>query len=421
MRLDRAQIRVTLCLDSPLATQRMQIFLNPWFWAFVLISHLLRFVRVGVAPTVLFGGLNLAALYLLTGRGASVLLVAFALVLWLAFRRPGAPSRAGVRRVRGATPALGVGIGLAMLFLFYKMSMEQGGAGSTILSGSHQERVLFGAMSALGFSYVFLRAWDFIAAVETGRVPVLDPVSLVGYLAPFHMLSAGPITPYPQHAAMNGVAPAHPTFDGTLTAVNQMATGLFYKFVIAEAIRIYAFGVNGSLASRSWLDTALLIAYIFFDFAGYSNVARAIGTLNGVPTPVNFSAPFRSATMTEFWTRWHMSLGDFVRRNIYLPLQMNAVRAAGLRWAHLVTVATLVVAFGFVGLWHRLTGHFILWGAAMGLIVALEKYVRDFAWARWHWTRTATAARGMAIVGPVYVFVVVTTSLHLVMSELLHI
>ena len=379
----------------------MHILLSPWFWTFVLASHLLRFVRIGIAPSLLFGLLNLGAIYVLAGRGAAILLAGLALAIWAGYR--------GDRRSRARTVTLAAIVLLAGLFLFHKLMMEHRIPSSAV----------FVVMSALGFSYVFLRAWDLIAALNTGRVPVLDPVSLAGYLAPFHMLPAGPITPYPQYAAMNRAAPEPPSFDATLLALNQIATGFFYKLVIAQGIRIFAFGVDGELASRTWMDSALLVVYVFFDFAGYSHVARAIGTLNGVPTPINFAAPFRSMTVTEFWTRWHVSLGEFVRRNVYLPLQMRGVRRTGVRWSHLVTAATLIVAFGFVGAWHRLTGTFILWGVGMGLIVTLEKYVRDYTWARWPWTRSAGAAHAMAIVGPVYVFVVITTSLHLVMSELL--
>jgi membrane protein involved in D-alanine export len=258
-----------------------------------------------------------------------------------------------------------------------------------------------------------------VATSRHGKVPLLDPVSLVGYLAPFHMLSAGPINAYADHVAMNGQADVPSHFDGVLAGVNDLATGLFYKFVLAEAVRIFAFGVNAPMRAASWLDTALVLIYVFFDFAGYSRVAVAIGRLSAIPTPVNFAAPFASSTMTEFWTRWHMSLGAFVRRNLYLPVQLHLVRRAGLRWAHVVTVLSLVLSFAFVGLWHRLSLRFLLWGAGMGLLLSLEKLIRDHALARYGWARTRTVTRGLAILGPAYVFVVLTTSLRLVVSELL--
>src|SRR5260370_20160513 len=187
---------------------------------------------------------------------------------------------------------------------------------------------------------------------------------------------------------MNG--PSGPSeFEGVLAGVNEITTGLFYKFVLAEGVRVFAFGVTEPLVARSWLDTALVMVYVFFDFAGYSRVALAIGRLSGIPTPVNFAAPFASTTVTEFWTRWHMSLGAFVRRNIYLPVQLHLVRRAGVRWAHLVTVLSLVLSFAFVGLWHRLSARFLLWGAGMGAFLALEKLVRGHVSARYAAARSA--------------------------------
>lgn len=128
--------------------------------------------------------------------------------------------------------------------------------------------VLFPVLSGIGFSYVFLRTWDLVATLRHGKVELLDPVSLAGYLAPFHMLSAGPINAYGEHVAMNRRADAPSDFAGVLGGVNDLATGLFYKFVLAEAIRIFAFGVNTPMHARSWLDTALVLIYVFFDFAG---------------------------------------------------------------------------------------------------------------------------------------------------------
>lgn len=396
----------------------MELLLNPWFWVFVLISHLAAFVPLPARRSLIFGGLNLAALYVFAGPVAAGLLLMLAVALWAAFRgtRAAEPSRAARARV-AATAFV---IALAVVFVGYKLVMEQGAIGSGLLRIDRERSAYFHALAGLGFSYVFLRAWDVVATLRNPRVPLLDPVSLAGFLAPFHMLAAGPIGAYQHHLTMNEVAPPRPQVDATLAAMNGIATGLVYKFVVAEGLRIFAFGVNGALASRSWLDTALLIIYVFFDFAGYSRVARAIGELNGVPTPINFSAPFASTSVTEFWTRWHMSLGDFVRRNIYLPLQVSLVRSYGLKWAYLAALATLIVSFGFVGLWHRLIGHFILWGAGMGLLMAIEKLVRDRALSRWRWTRSAAAGYGMAVVGPVYVFAVITTSMHFVMAELLH-
>lgn len=396
----------------------MELLLNPWFWAFVLVSHLASFLPLPVPRSAIFGILNLLALYILAGAASAVFLVILSTTLWGAFRAMRGAAAPATRAVPLAATL--VVAALAVIFVAYKILMEHSAIELGPLRLGRERSPYFRALAGLGFSYVFLRAWDVAATLRNPRVPLLDPLSLAGFLAPFHMLAAGPIGAYQHHLTMNDAPPARPQADATLAALNGIATGLVYKFVIAEGLRIFAFGVNGTLASRSWLDTALLIIYVFFDFAGYSRVARAIGELNGVPTPINFSAPFASTSVTEFWTRWHMSLGAFVRRNIYLPLQVSLVRAYGLKWAYAATLVTLVVSFGFVGLWHRLAGHFILWGTGMGLLMAVEKLLRDRALARWKWTRTAAASYAVAIVGPVYVFVAIVTSLHFVMSDLLH-
>lgn len=382
----------------------MITLLQAKFWAFALASVILVPTPLGVSRSVSFGLLNLAALYALLGWSAPAFVLGLASVLWLsAWRRE--------------AWLLGP---LALLFLAYKLLQGQG---SLSLGGQEllrEDGLAFSLLSRVGFSYVFLRAWDLLATVRHGKVPLLDPLSLAGYLAPFHMLSAGPVASYAEHAGMNRGAPPPPRFDTLLAGINEVTTGLFYKFVLAEAVRIFAFGVNRPLESRSWPDTALLLVYVFFDFAGYSRVALAIGRLSGVPTPVNFAAPFASTTVTEFWTRWHVSLGAFVRRNIYLPLQVRAVRTLGLRWAYSATMATLVVSFGFVGLWHRVTVGLLAWGASVGAFMALEKLVRDHFLARGLRATGPSAEAIMRLCGQVYVFMVVSTSIHFVVSELIN-
>ena len=158
------------------------------------------------------------------------------------------------------------------------------------------------------------------------------------------------------------------------------------------------------------------LVYLFFDFAGYSLVALGIGVLCHVPTPQNFRAPFSSRSVTEFFTRWHMSLGEFIRRNVFLPLQLRFVRRWGVSSASLVALGTMSLSFVVVGLWHRLSPAFFVWGLFLGTVMGIEKILQarflssPLARARWPWRL------GM-VLGPVYVFCAVTTSIHLVATE----
>ena len=307
------------------------------------------------------------------------------------------------------------------MFLGYKLLREHPSAVRMLAGGRMPADLdaVVAVLSTVSFSYVFLRSVDMAAAVSTGAAPLVDPVSAAGYLAPFHMLPAGPIGSYREHLLIEECGGRTLSFGEFTVHLNDVATGLFYKFVIAEALKIFAFGARGPLAAPTSLaDTMFLLVYVFFDFAGYSRIALGIGRICGIPTPVNFRAPFSAENVTAFWTRWHMSLGAFVSRNIFTPLQLSLVRRFGVRAAHHVSLITLVLAFGFVGLWHRVSVRFILWGVAMGAIMFLEKVVRDRLLEQRRF-QTQGASMLVRILGPAYVFVVISVSLRFVVREFL--
>jgi D-alanyl-lipoteichoic acid acyltransferase DltB (MBOAT superfamily) len=237
-------------------------------------------------------------------------------------------------------------------------------------------------------------------------------------LFPFHMILAGPIAAYDQHLKLNDPAAIPAVADRVMPAANDIATGFLYKYVCAEYLRIFAFGVDAPLESHGLVDTAVLFVYLFFDFAGYSRIALGVGALMGVPTPANFRAPFAARNVTDFFSRWHMTLGGFVQRNVYVPLQLRLVRRFGVRRALGSALITLLACWLFVGLWHRLSLRFALYGTVFALIVWTEKLIldrRSLPPAK-PGTALALVRRGL---GMAYVFVVVTLMLHIVMGEIL--
>jgi alginate O-acetyltransferase complex protein AlgI len=122
--------------------------------------------------------------------------------------------------------------------------------------------------------------------------------------------------------------------------------------------------------------------------------------------------------VTEFWTRWHISLGDFIKRNVFIPLQLNLVRKFGLKWAHWTNSIVLIVSFGLVGIWHRFTLNFFLWGFAMGIVLSIEKYLRD-KFPDFFQNTISPIRASARFLGPAYVFIVLTTSNYLVANELI--
>jgi D-alanyl-lipoteichoic acid acyltransferase DltB (MBOAT superfamily) len=377
----------------------MDLLLRADFWLCALALYVLMQAPWPAAPMRRFGLLNLLALGLLLGWPAALAAGGLALAAWLGLRRAAARASSVPLFVAAA----------ALLFVLHKLNLERRPSGGALLP--------LDLLARLAYSYVFLRLVDAARAVGAGA-RLLDPLALCGYLVPFHMLLAGPVNVYQEHLAADERPLPGAGFQSLLAGVNTVTTGLFYKLVLAEGLRLFAFGLDGRLASGGLRDSALLFIYLFFDFAGYSLVALGLGRLLGVPTPVNFDRPFLSSSLTEFWQRWHASLGRWVRAHLFVPLQMRLVRAWGAARAPLAAVLVLVAAFGFVGLWHGLRPGLLLWGLGIGAWLGVEKLVRD------RLLRAGLAQRPLAsgvwrVVGPAYVFVAMTLSLHTVWGLLL--
>jgi D-alanyl-lipoteichoic acid acyltransferase DltB (MBOAT superfamily) len=384
------------------------LHLEPTYWAVVIgVGVWLR-----IAPargTTAFGAANAIALDLLYGPVVAVTGLTLATGLW-----------AILALANGSRSWLLKGFACLLplaMFVAYKTAGDWEAVRNAIPTADPLPDA-FWLLATLSFSYAFLRCLDAIRAVLAKGSPLLDPLGLAGYLFPFHMLLAGPIAGYDEHLNLNADAPGALRADRIISAASDIATGLVYKHVCAEYLRVFLFGLDSPLASRGFIDTAALFVYLFFDFAGYSRIALGVGTLMGVPTPVNFRAPFAARNVTDFFARWHMSLGGFVTRNIYVPLQLRLVRRFGVRRSVWLALVSLLACWLFVGLWHRLSWRFAAYGAAFALVVWTEKLVLDR-----RWLRPARPGSGLAYVrrglGMTYVFAVVTVMLHLVMGEIL--
>ncbi len=361
--------------------------------------------------TVRFGALNAAAIAVCFGGMALAVLGWLAVLLW-AVLRPIARMRA--REREGVVATLGL-VALGLLFAAFAAMKLSHGPGQT-----HGPVALArDLLRVISFSYVFLRGVDMVRSVAWGRERLLDPLSLAGFLGPFHMLLAGPITPYSDWVLSDDDDPPTPTFRRLIGAANIVVLGLFFKAVLAQSMRLFLVGMHATLSANSWIDTGYLIVYLYFDFAGYSLVALGIGRLLAVPTPDNFDRPFLAPTVTEFWSRWHRSLSTFLRNNVFLPLQLILARRLRRR-KHVLTamqVLPLAAAFCAAGLWHRFSVRFVLWGCAMGLIMGIEKLVHDHLVTR-EWCHTGVGGAVLRALGPVYSLSVVTTGIVLVAEEM---
>ena len=394
----------------------MASFVELSFWGIVAaLALVLRLVPL--RRTIVFGLGNLAGLACLAGLRITAAAAIAALAYWGVLR-----AALWLRREDATSPRIALGATLAvatpcLLFLLNKLGSDWLAFRSWFDSypAAHAIQQL---LVGLAFSYVFLRMIELAHGVLWKGIKLVDPLSTIGYLFPFHMILAGPVSRYEDYLKWNDAPASTETWFVFWTGADHVVTGLIYKYVIAEHLRVLCFGADSRLASHGWIDTAILFVYLFFDFAGYSRMMLGAGTWMGVPTPVNFRSPFAAATITDFFSRWHMSLGSFIQRNIYTPLQIFLVRRWGIRRAMWAGLTALVPAWIFVGLWHRASLGFLVYGLTFAAVVWCEKLARDRV-LRQPWSQSPGFQWFGRLAGPVYVFVVVTTMLHLVIGELM--
>jgi D-alanyl-lipoteichoic acid acyltransferase DltB (MBOAT superfamily) len=391
--------------------------INPIFWVTAIAVYLLLLLKLPGSLTFRFGLFNLITLNILLGWETALSAFGFAFLVWTALYLIIA-----IKNIPNKTSSdLLSLVFLFLLFFLYLLHKSNLAnlAFSIKLKGLipwFPAEVLLPFFVTLSFSYIFVRCIDLFRSCIWEKTPLVDPISLVGYLTPFHMLIAGPVNIYREHVNINNKNTDSIPPVSTIMIINEITTGLFYKFVLAEGIRIYFYGLNGSILVTEWFDSIILIIYIFFDFAGYSKIARGLGLLYGIPTPVNFNAPFLSTSITEFFTRWHMSMGQFILRNIFTPIQLVLVRRFGVSWSVPLSIVTMVISFGFVGLWHRLSWTWLLWGVVMGFLLAAEKHSQILL-KNLKWQPSGYIKTGIDNLGRLYIWSMLTLTIYLISSE----
>ena len=149
--------------------------------------------------------------------------------------------------------------------------------------------------------------------------------------------------------------------------------GFFKKVVLANVIgslhtQILAMGMSNISAMTAWLGALAYTLQIFNDFSGYSDMAIGLGRMLGFEFPKNFDRPYASSSVTEFWRRWHISLGTWFREYVYIPLGGN-------RKGVKRQIINLLIVWALTGLWHGASWNFVIWGLYYGILLIFEKFV----------------------------------------------
>ena len=236
----------------------------------------------------------------------------------------------------------------------------------------------------LGISYVTFRALDVIFSIHDGVLKSLSPTTWLGFVFFFPTISSGPIDRYRRFEKDWLKTRTRSEFlDDLDFAFSRIFRGFLYKFIIAALIATYWTDPlnkqTGALATWAYMYAYTL--YLFFDFAGYSAFAIAIGRVFGVQVPENFDRPFLSRNIRDFWNRWHISLSFWFRDHVYMRFLIAAMKGKWFAGKHTASYAGLFLTFGLMGVWHGPTWHYILYGLYHAAL--LSSYD---AFARWNKT-----------------------------------
>lgn len=220
----------------------------------------------------------------------------------------------------------------------------------------------------IGISFFTFQAMSYLVDVYRGIPAQKNPINLALYIALFPQLIAGPIVRY--NTVAEQICHRVVTVEKFSDGVNRFLVGFNKKMLLANLFAATAdmmFADKSLSVCSAWLGAFCYTFQIFFDFSGYSDMAIGLGKMFGFEFLENFNYPYISRSITEFWRRWHMSLGTWFRDYLYFPLGGSRVESK------CRLVFNLSVVWLATGIWHGANWTFILWGCLYGLLIIIEK------------------------------------------------
>ncbi len=224
----------------------------------------------------------------------------------------------------------------------------------------------------IGISFYTFQNVSYIVDVYRRKAKAeTNLINYGAYISMFPQLIAGPIVKYETVAAQlrNRTHSIKRVEDGLKT----FTIGLGYKVLLANQVgglwkKIGDIGYQSISTKLAWLGIIAFTFQIYFDFCGYSYMAIGLGRIMGFDIPQNFNHPYMSTTMGEFWRRWHMTLGNWFKEYVYIPLGGNRVKTS-------LVVRNFFVVWLFTGVWHGASWNFVIWGMVLFGLIMLERFV----------------------------------------------
>ncbi len=278
-------------------------------------------------------------------------------------------SQAENKRKRLLFLSIFINLGLLLYFKYSNFFVENV---NSLLSSFGMENVGWTkVLLPIGISFYTFQTLTYSIDVYRGKSKPLEKLAdYLLYIMSFPQMIAGPIVRFNEIAKQ--ITNRKDSIDDKLIGFYRFCIGLAKKVLIAnvmaeQADLIFNQDTAGLSMGNAWLGILAYTFQIYFDFAGYSDMAIGLGRMMGFRFPENFNSPYTASSITEFWRKWHITLGDFMRDYLYIPLGGNRVPTKA-RWFF-----NLWLVFLLSGLWHGASWNFVLWGAFHGMFLILDR------------------------------------------------
>lgn len=228
----------------------------------------------------------------------------------------------------------------------------------------------------IGISFYTFQGVSYLVDVYRGDAKAQNNIISFGtYIAMFPQLIAGPVVRYQTIEQQLVHRHDKHRIDGAQMAngIRRLIVGLGKKVILANNVgaiwaQILAMEQTHWNVCNTWIAVIAFTLQIYFDFSGYSDMAIGLAELFGFQLEENFNYPYQSNSITEFWRRWHISIGTWFREYVYIPLGGNKKGV----WRH---IGNILIVWGLTGLWHGASINFLIWGLYYGLLLIIEKYL----------------------------------------------
>ncbi len=225
-------------------------------------------------------------------------------------------------------------------------------------------------LAPLGFSFITFSAVSYLTDIYRGHAAAGSLLDCACYLTFFPKVISGPIVLWKDFQPQMKARAL--SWNQSVQGLNRIMIGFAKKIILADTFGacVSQIGTNGIDQITAAGAMVLYMLQIYYDFSGYSDIAIGLSLLFGFEVKENFRFPYRSKSISEFWRRWHISLGAWFREYVYIPL-------GGSRAGYGKTLRNLMIVFVLTGLWHGTGWNYLLWGILNGAIVVAERAMQD--------------------------------------------